>query len=90
METTKKVRVLISEKHPEYRLVLGAETDDAAQPAHVRAAIAHLGPWREISQQDFDPADPEHLEAMDDIAEQGAYLRLLSAAYTGRVAISPA
>jgi hypothetical protein len=82
-----RVRVMISTTHPEYRLV--QPVDAMLVPLHVQAAIEHLGPWRVTSEQEFDCADAEHAEALDDIAAQGAYLRLITADYIGRVAISP-
>lgn len=77
----------MSNSHPEYRLVLpvGAETDGIA--ANMRAAIEHLGDWEERSQDDLDGSRPEHREAMADIAIHGAYLWMVSAAYTGRVEV---
>jgi hypothetical protein len=84
-----QVRVLVSTTHPEYRLVLSGEESATAIAPHVQSAIDHLGPWREISQDKFDCTDPEHLEAAEDIAAQGAYLRLITADYIGRVAIQP-
>lgn len=82
-----RVRVMISTTHPEYRLV--QPVDERPVPPHVQAAIEHLGPWRVTSEQAFDSADAEHAEALDDIAVQGAYLRLITADYIGRVAINP-
>jgi hypothetical protein len=84
-----RVRVLISTTHPEYRLVLSSDAETSAVAPHVQAAIDHLGPWREISEQAFDCTDPEHLEAAEDIASQGAHLRMLTAAYIGRVVVQP-
>ena len=89
MNPTMIVRVLISTTHPEYRLVLPDEASATSVAPHVQSAIDHLGPWREISQDKFDCTDPEHLEAAEDIAAQGAYLRLITADYIGRVAIQP-
>lgn len=83
-----QVRVMISTTHPEYRMV--QPVVPAPVPPHVQAAIEHLGPWRETSQQEFDCTDAEHAEALDDIVAQGAYLRLITADYIGRVEISPA
>lgn len=82
-----RVRVLMSNSHPEYRLVLplGAEMDDIA--ANMRAAIEYLGDWEERSQDDLDDSRPEHREAMADIAIHGAYLWMVSAAYTGRAEV---
>ncbi|MDP2143735.1 MAG: hypothetical protein Q8J80_06335 [Gallionella sp.] len=90
MNTIMLVRVLVSTTHPEYRLVLPDEESATPVAPHVQSAIDHLGPWREISQDKFDCSDPEHLEAAEDIVAQGAYLRLITADYIGRVAISPA
>lgn len=83
------VRVMISTTHPEYRLVLPGNENAAVIAPHVQSAIDHLGPWREISQDKFDCTDPEHAEALEDIAAQGAYLRLITADYIGRVAVTP-
>lgn len=84
-----RVRVLMSNSHPEYRLVLpvGAGTDSIA--ATMQAAIGQLGEWEERSQDDLDENRPEHREAMADIAVQGAYLWMVSATYTGRVEVLP-
>jgi len=81
---------MISTSHPEYRLVLSSDQGAAGIAPHVQAAIDHLGPWREISEQAFDCADAEHLEAVEDIAVQGAHLRMLTAGYIGRVEVKPA
>lgn len=80
---------MMSTTHPEYRLVLPVEAGTAAVPPHVQSAIDHLGPWRETSQQEFDCTDEEHAEALEDIAAQGAYLRLITADYIGRVVVQP-
>ena len=84
-----RVRVLVSSSHPEYRLVLpvAAEMDSVAP--HVRAAIGQLGEWEERSQDDLDGSRPEHRDAMEDIAAYGAYLWMVSAAYTGRIEVVP-
>lgn len=89
MNTMMMVRVLVSTTHPEYRLVLPGEESAAPIAPHVQSAIEHLGPWREISQDKFDCTDPEHIEAAEDIAAQGAYLRLITVDYIGRVVVQP-
>lgn len=89
MDTMMMVRVLVSTTHPEYRLVLSGDESAAVIAPHVQSAIDYLGPWREISKDRFDCTDPEHLEAADDIAAQGAYLRLITADYIGRVVVQP-
>ena len=76
------VRILMSNSHPEYRLVLPVEVSTA-----MRAAIEQLGEWEERSRANLDGSRPEHREAMEDIAVYGAYLWMVSAAYTGRVEV---
>jgi len=85
-----RVRILMSNSHPEYRLVLPVAAGMNGVAPHVRAAIEQLGDWEERSQDDLDGSRPEHHEAMADIAIHGAYLWMVSAAYTGRVGmVSP-
>lgn len=85
------VRILMSNSHPEYRLVLPVEAGtgviSAAMRAAMRAAIEQLGEWEERSRDELDGSRPEHREAMEDIAVYGAYLWMVSAAYTGRVEV---
>lgn len=82
-----RVRVLMSNNHPEYRLVLPAGAEAGGITTNMRAAIEHLGDWEERSQDDLDSSRPEHREAMADIAIHGAYLWMVSAAYTGRIEV---
>lgn len=84
-----RVRVMMSNSHPEYRLVLpvSAATDGIA--ANMKAAIEQLGGWEERSQDELDESRPEHRAALADIAVHGAYLWVVSAAYTGRVEVAP-
>ena len=82
-----RVRILMSNSHPEYRLVLPVAAGMNGVAPHVRAAIEQLGDWEERSQDDLDGSRPEHHEAMADIAIHGAYLWMVSAAYTGRVEV---
>ena len=82
-----RVRILMSNSHPEYRLVLPVTAGMNGVATHVRAAIEQLGDWEERSQDDLDGSRPEHHEAMADIAIHGAYLWMVSAAYTGRVEV---
>jgi len=77
----------MSNSHPEYRLVLPVAAGMNGVAPHVRAAIEQLGDWEERSQDDLDGSRPEHHEAMADIAIHGAYLWMVSAAYTGRVEV---
>ncbi|HEU0220219.1 MAG TPA: hypothetical protein VFQ98_05380 [Gallionella sp.] len=82
-----RVRILMSNSYPEYRLVLPVETGVDSVVPHVRAAIEQLGEWEERSQDDLDGSRPEHRAALEDIASHGAYLWMVSAAYTGRVEV---
>lgn len=84
-----QVRILMSTRYPEYRLILpvGAEIADLA-PA-MRAAADQLGEWEERSQDELDGNRPEHREVMEGVASSGACLWMISAAYTGRVEVSP-
>lgn len=79
----------MSSSHPEYRLVLPAETGMDGVAPHVRAAIEQLGAWEERSQDDLDGSRPEHRTALEDIATHGAHLWMVSAAYTGRIEVGP-
>ena len=81
------VRILMSNSHPEYRLVLPVEVRTGVISTAMRAAIEQLGEWEERSRDDLDGSRPEHREAMEDIAVYGAYLWMVSAAYTGRVEV---
>lgn len=82
-----RVRVLMSNSHPEYRLVLPLAAGMGGVAPHVRAAIEQLGAWEERSQDDLDGSRPEHRAALEDIAAHGAYLWMVSADYTGRVEV---
>ena len=82
-----RVRVLMSNSHPEYRLVLPVAAGMEGIAENMKAAIEQLGDWEERSQDDLDGNRPEHREAMADIAAHGAYLWMVSAAYTGRVEV---
>lgn len=77
----------MSNSHPEYRLVLPVDAGADGIRDTMRAAIEHLGEWEERSQGDLDGSRPEHREAMEEIASHGAYLWMVSAAYTGRVEV---
>lgn len=79
----------MSSSHPEYRLVLPADTGMEGVALHVRAAIEQLGVWEERSQDDLDGSRPEHRAALEDIATHGAHLWMVSAAYTGRIEVVP-
>lgn len=83
-----RVSVLMSKNHPEYRLVVPVATGMDGIAANLRAAVEQLGVWEERSQDDLDENRPEHREAMRDIASHGAYLWMVSAAYTGRVEVA--
>ena len=83
-----RVRVLMSNSHPEYRLVLPVEAKTGDMTPAMKAAMEQLGEWREISQDDLDGSRPEHREAMADIAIHGAHLWMISAAYTGRIEVA--
>jgi len=85
-----RVRVLVSENHPEYRLVVPVATGMDGIAANLKAAVGQLGGWEERSQDDLDEGRPGYREMMADISEQGACLWMISAAYTGRVAVVPA
>ena len=80
-----RVRILMSNSYPEYRLVLPVEAGTDGIGAAMRAAIEQMGEWEERSQDDLDGSRPEHREAMESIASHGAYLWMVSAAYTGQV-----
>lgn len=82
-----RVRILMLSSHPEYRLVLPVEAGMDGVAPHVKAAIEQLGEWEERSQDDLDGSRPEHRAAMQDIASHGAYLWMVSAAYTGRIEV---
>jgi hypothetical protein len=82
-----RVRVLMSNSHPEYRLVLPVAAGMDGVAPHVRAAIEQLGAWEERSQDDLDGSRPEHRAALEDIASHGAHLWMVSAAYTGRIEV---
>ncbi len=82
-----RVRILMSGSHPEYRLVLPADTGMDGVAPHVRGAIEQLGAWEERSRDDLDGGRPEHRAALEDIAAHGAHLWMVSAAYTGRVEV---
>lgn len=82
-----RVRVLISSSRPEYRLVLPVTAGMDGVAPHVRAAIEQLGGWEERSQDDVDGSRPEHRAVLEDIAAHGAYLWMVSAAYTGRIEV---
>lgn len=82
-----RVRVLMSNSHPEYRLVLPTDACLGGVAPHVRAAIEQLGAWEERSQDDLDGNRPEHRAALEDIAAHGAHLWMVSAAYTGRIEV---
>ncbi len=82
-----RVRVLMSLSHPEYRLALPVEAGIGVIGPAMQAAIEQLGEWEERSQDDLDAGRPEHREAMEDIASHGAYLWMVSAAYTGRIEV---
>ncbi|OGT02262.1 MAG: hypothetical protein A2Y51_01740 [Gallionellales bacterium RIFCSPLOWO2_02_60_31] len=81
------VRILMSNSHPEYRLVLPVEARAGVISTAMRVAIEQLGEWEERSRDNLDGSRPEHREAMEDIAVYGAYLWMISAAYTGRVEV---
>lgn len=85
-----RVRVLMSNRHPEYRLVLPVEAGTGGITATMQAAIDHLGEWEERSHDDLDANRPEHCQAMADITAHGAHLMMISAAYTGRIEVLPA
>ena len=85
-----RVRVLMSSSHPEYRLVLPVEAGTNSIAATMQAAIEQLGEWEERSQDNLDETRPEHREALADITAHGAYLWMVSAAYTGRIEVLPA
>lgn len=82
-----RVRVLMSNSHPEYRLVLPADAGLDGVVPHVRAAIEQLGAWEERSQDHLDGSRPEHRAALADITAHGAHLWMVSAAYTGRIEV---
>lgn len=82
-----RVRILMSNSQSEYRLVLPVDAGMDGIAAHVRAAIEQLGEWEERSRDDLDGSRPEHREAMSAIASHGAYLWMVSAAYTGRIEV---
>ncbi|HEU0282362.1 MAG TPA: hypothetical protein VFQ99_01140 [Gallionella sp.] len=78
---------MMSNSHPEYRLVLPVAAGMDGVAPHVRAAIEQLGEWEERSQDDLDGSRSEHRAAMEDITAYGAHLWMVSADYTGRIEV---
>ena len=85
-----QVKIYSSATHHEYRLMIpdGKEIGDIT--GLIKAAVEQMGGWEERSHDEIDGNRPEYRETLDDLAEHGASLWMVSLDYIGRIAVEPA